>query len=180
MRLYIDRFHMSQPSVWSVTEKDATLTAKTIDELVVALARYRKNNGDEVGDPEHDIAFQNCKKYPWLILTEKSDAKEYSQSDVEHAFVSTVWKTAPHRPVDSMERKERMQKCEKCPKFKALQNKDDVLRRRIIVLSGVSISEQPKDYGFCEHHLWVCSVACNLQNAKGLAVAEQYDQCWLK
>ena len=181
MPLRIKLFHHSQPvDGYSFVIDKHTIREQKYKAVVAKIAEYRKNNGLPPGDPEHDLAAYTQKDYPWLVET-RNDAVSNAGSEeaLSQEYVSTVWKMAPNKQVEPNVQRDRFSKCLECPKYILLDTDSETIRKSTALASSLLRDiVKGHDHGFCEHHLWVCSVACTLQENKSLANPEVLNKCW--
>jgi hypothetical protein len=179
MSLRINRKHMSQPpGGYSYTISGFTFTGKNADEVIKKIDDHRSANGQTPGDPEHDLALSMAKDFPWLILDDAT--VKVPTVDMEARFISSAWKSTPFPQADHDVFKSRFSRCLECPKMVKPETKDKELLRRMMVLTHPTMMVAGENgFGFCENHLWICSVACSMKDANKLATGEKIKECWV-
>lgn len=183
-RLRIKPFHHSQPiGGYTFMVADTVLTGDTPKDVIAKIAEYRRNSGLPAGDPHHDLAEFTRTKYPWLVMevNEESPDDEGSEEHLAREYVTAMWARSPVEHEEVHIQKERFQGCLGCPNYRKL-NADKVTIIRATVLSPGLMPDivRGDEHGFCEHHLWVCSVACTMKVNKEFANPEKCDNCWYK
>ena len=183
MTLRINRKHMSPPPGYSFPIGDSVLVDDTVDGLIAKVIQYRNNNATPVGDPENDIAVFLQKTSPWMVysITQDSDGDDGSDEELLRGYVNDMWKCMPLERPEHNVVKDRFTQCESCIHYRK-QFADDEVCRKVIVMSPVvsGIVKSRVQYGFCNHHLWSCAVACSIKDPSAMANPKQYGGCWIK
>lgn len=146
------------------------LRAKSIEELLTSIVRYRSNNGLPKGNPAREVEDFYRVQYPWLVQGEPEPTAKQDQLD---AWLNRIWRNPPHRWVDESKVETRLNGCFGCPEYDAEWRPDPAGLKRLMVLGG---GRYHQGAGFCRHHRWACGLAIAVDAPDSTASA--LDGCW--
>lgn len=143
--------------------------AKSISELLAAIASYRKNNGLPAGNPAREVETRFAVDYPWLI-SNTGTTPEVIQDPVAR-WLNRAWKSPIKDWAESETVIARLNTCLACEHYAPDHPFDGDSKRRLIILGAGRL----KEAGACKVHHWACGLAI-LDRTPGVVTG--VEGCW--
>lgn len=148
-----------------------TIKAKSIPELLTAIASYRTQNALPPGDPAREVEQFYAMEFPWLISSVGQTPAAIV--DPVNRWILRQWRNPPKEKefAESVNTATRMAVCQNCEHYVPEHpfSADD--NRRLIILGAGKL----KTMGACRVHHWACGLAVFIEKPD---VTVPIEGCW--